>query len=61
VGKRKKSLVGWVVRRTILKYRRADYLWGDLFDLRVFRGNPNPKNITKTNNWKKVRITLEKI
>ena len=64
--KKKKSLVGWIVRgilsRNYFKFQRGDYMSShDKCSICITRGNPNSHNYTKNNHWQKVRITIEEI
>jgi hypothetical protein len=61
-SKRKKRLVGWITRGYKWNGFHRGELWHqDYLILHFYRGNPNPNNYTKTNNWEKVRITIEEI
>lgn len=61
MSKKKKIIIGWTVRKQELKFRRDSYGGNDGCKICISRGNPNPTNYTKSNNWKKVRITIEEL
>lgn len=58
---RKEVLVGWTRRSNDFAYHRGDFIRGDKMCLNLLRGNPNPKNYTTTNWWKKISITIEEV
>jgi len=56
---RKRQVIGWIERDHDFKFYMSHYVGGYRLHLLIHRKNPNPRNITETNHWKKVRVTME--